>query len=121
MLLVRGRNSFCLLLANPHPENLMNVINTAIAAIVVLVALWLARDLITHLYWKFRWKLATGHAWKDPDSEPEARDHVLIKMAQTGDKDRFDQARDLAIKLDTGHPWHGRQSQIGDFDHYVQK
>lgn len=121
MLLVRGRKfrSVCYL-QTLLEYILMNIVNTLFVVVLICALAWLARDFIKRQYWELKWNYTTGYDWNDQDGENEVRDRALTKMARTGDRDRFERARALALKLDAGHPWHGRQSQILDFDHYAK-
>lgn len=76
-------------------------------------------------YRKFCWAQLTGHRWQEPLGgfvDPwKYQDGVLTVLAKAGQQDRFEEARQLASKLELGHPWTSRPREIPPFGVYASR
>lgn len=72
---------------------------------------------------KNQWRKLTGRSWPSTEqSEYHQREEALMEIAKSGDRERFEKARRLAIKLDNGSTsaakFASARNEIRDFDHY---
>lgn len=95
------------------------------AALLFLIVAWICAFLAMRYFRKAMWWKITGQKWEDPKEEwgdPWIyQDGILTILAKADERDRFEEARRLASKLEHGHPWTSRAREIPQFGVYASR